>query len=489
MAAPNHPAGMPSPQEFVAALIAVVGGGNVLTGDAAAPYLTDWRRKRTGRAIAVARPANREEVAALVRLCAAHGVPIVAQGGNTGQVAGATPDTSGRALVLSLARLNRIRAIDADNDTITVEAGCVLQAVQEAARRHNRLFPLSLGAEGSCTIGGNLATNAGGSQVLRYGNARELTLGLEVVTAEGEIWHGLRGLRKDNAGYDLRDLYLGSEGTLGIITAATLRLYPMPQSQHTALVALASLEDATRLLARARSELGSTLTAFEVMARGCLEDVVAAFPRQRLPFERQDPAVQWYALLESSVTRARASPGDDFEAMLAGAWEAGVISDAVIAASAAQQRDFWALREHITLALAEQPYCIKHDISLPISAVADFVRRNGAQLAQAHPGLRMRVFGHLGDGNLHYNLLGPVGTSRAAWMAAEPGIQTKVHDEVVALGGSISAEQGIGGLRVAELRRYKPALELALMRRIKQALDPSGLLNPGKVLDPSQSPD
>lgn len=462
------------PSELLADLAMCVGRNHVLTGNDADPYLTDWRKAITGRALAVVRPANRDEVAQIVRLCAAAGVPVVPQGGNTGQVAAATPDTSGRAVVLSLLRMNRVRNIDLDTDTITVEAGCVLQTVQQAAREVGRLFPLSLGAEGSCTIGGNLATNAGGTQVLRYGNARELALGLEVVTPQGEIWHGLRGLRKDNTGYDLRDIYIGSEGTLGVITAAVLKLFPVPRAQRTAWVATSGLSDAVLLLHRARAGFGAGLTAFEVMSMRCLRDVTKAFPQQRLPFSSiADDA--WCVLLELSDNESEQHAQAQLEAVLSGALEAGEAQDVVVAVSDSQSVEFWTLRESITLALALAPACIKHDISLPASRIPEFVRSTDQALAAAFPGVEMRVFGHLGDGNLHYNLLPAPG-------AAEADIQCLVHDRVHAAGGSISAEQGIGQRRVDDLRRYKNDVELALMHRIKTALDPQGVMNPGKVL-------
>ena len=463
-----------TPSALLAALAACLGEAHVLTGADAGPYLTDWRRNVTGRALAVLRPASRDEVAQCVRLCAAAGVALVPQGGNTGQVAAATPDANGTAVVLSLLRMNRVRALDLDNDTITVEAGCVLQAVQEAARGAGRLFPLSLGAQGSCTIGGNLATNAGGTQVLRYGNARELALGLEVVTPQGEIWDGLRGLRKDNTGYDLRDLYIGSEGTLGVITAAVLKLYPLPRAQGTALVALDGLPQALQLLQRARASLGAGLTAFEVMSAACLRDVTRAFPQQRMPFADLADG-RWCALLELSDNLEPAQAQERLEAVLSAALEAGEAVDAAVAVSGAQSAAFWHLRESITLALARADACVKHDISLPASRIPAFVQSTDRALAQAFPGVAMRVFGHLGDGNLHYNLLPPAGARHA-------DIQALVHDRVHAAGGSISAEQGIGQLRVHDLQRYKSEVELALMRRIKSALDPQGLMNPGKIL-------
>lgn len=467
---------------LIDALIASVGASNVLTGDEALPYLTDWRKHTTGRAVAIVRPGNVEQTAAVVKLCAQARIAIVPQGGNTGQAAGATPDRTGHAVVINMQRLNRIREVDTENDTITIEAGCILQAVQQAALQAGRLFPLSLGAQGSCFIGGNLATNAGGTQVLRYGNARELTLGLEVVTPQGDIWHGLRGLRKDNTGYDLRDLYIGSEGTLGIITAATLKLFPLPRAQRTALLALASLEAATSVLNRARSGFGAALIAFEVMSADCLELVTSVFPEQRLPFAGEQALPAWYALLELSDSESEAHAQERLESVLSQALEAGEVHDVAVAASESQSTAFWHLRETITLALAAAGTCIKHDISLPVSQLAGFVRDTDAVLQHAYPGLRMMVFGHLGDGNLHYNMLGPRAAGKEEIRAMEKAIQTLVHDRVHASGGSISAEQGIGQRRVDDLRRYKSPLELELMMRIKQALDPLGIMNPGKVL-------
>jgi FAD/FMN-containing dehydrogenase len=462
-------------------LAQVVGASHVLTReDEQEEYLIDWRKLLRGRARAVVRPGSTEEVAAVVRACAHHGVPLVPQGGNTGQVAGAVPDASGEAVVLVLSRLRRIRSLDTENDTITVEAGCVLQAVQDAARAAGRLFPLSLGAEGSCTIGGNLATNAGGTQVLRYGNARELALGLEVVLADGEVWHGLRGLRKDNSGYDLRDLFIGSEGTLGVITAATLRLFPLPRAQCTALAALPSVHHAARFLARCRSGFDATLTGFELMSGACLRLVTGTFPEIRAPFPALDAA--WYVLLELSDNEGEEHARHRFDRVLAGALEAGELEDAAVAQTLAQGTAMWHLRESITLALAKDGKCIKHDISLPVSAMPDFVESTDALLQRHFPGVRNFTFGHLGDGNLHYNVARTAGGHDADLHACQPALSRLVHDAVHALGGSISAEQGIGRLRTQDLRDYKRPVELRMMRAIKRALDPQGLLNPGVLL-------
>jgi FAD/FMN-containing dehydrogenase len=463
-------------------LEALLGASQVLTGEAAAPYLVDWRGRYRGQALAVLRPGSTEDVAAIVRICAQNNVPVVPQGGNTGLCGGATPDGAGRAVVVSLARMNKVRTIDTDNDTITVEAGCILQALQEAARAADRLFPLSLAAEGSCTIGGNLSTNAGGTQVLRYGNTRELTLGLEVVTAEGEIWHGLRGLRKDNTGYDLRDLYIGSEGTLGIITAATLKLYPLPVAQRTAMLALNSLEDAVTVLSRARAGFGASLTGFEVMAGSVLQAVVRLFAQQRLPFEGPSSQSAWFALLELSDSESAEHAQERFESVLGAAIEEGLIIDAAIAENIAQSKAMWHLRESIPLAEAELGKSIKHDVSIPISLIAQFVQTTNAALQLKFPGIQNIVFGHLGDGNLHYNVARAPEQTEEDLLARQYDVYGLVHDSVHAHGGSISAEHGVGQLKRDELPRYKSALELKLMKQIKAALDPKGLMNPGKVL-------
>ncbi|CAB3651049.1 FAD-binding oxidoreductase [Achromobacter pestifer] len=463
-------------------LQSLLGFSHVLTGEDAESYVLDWRRRYRGVALAVIRPGSTQEVAAAVKLCLHHGVPLVPQGGNTGLCGGATPDDSGRAVVLSTSRLTAVRNLDTANDTITVEAGCILQAVQEAAAAADRLFPLSLAAEGSCTIGGNLATNAGGTQVLRYGNTRDLTLGLEVVTAEGEIWNGLRGLRKDNTGYDLRDLYIGSEGTLGIITAATLKLFPRPVASCTALLTLDTIDHAVDLLARARSGFGSALTGFELMSGACLQAVVRLFPQQRLPFEGGAAESPWFALLELSDSESEAHARDRFEAVLGDAIDAGLIDDAAIAANVAQSKALWHLRESIPLAEAELGKSVKHDVSIPISSIAGFVHKTNALLQARFPGVRHVIFGHLGDGNLHYNVANAPGQTESELLALQSEIYGVVHDSVHAHSGSISAEHGVGQLKRDELPRYKSPVELALMLRIKRALDPQGLMNPGKVL-------
>jgi len=403
----------------------------------------------------------------------------VPQGGNTGLVGGSTPDDSGRQLVLSLSRMKRVRAIDLANLSLTAEAGCVLADVQAAAANAGLLFPLSLAAEGSCTLGGNLATNAGGTQVLRYGNARELCLGLEVVTAAGEIWHGLSGLRKDNTGYDLRDLFIGSEGTLGVITAATMKLYPQPRERLTALAACASLDDAVALLGLTRERAGDALTGFEVMNRAALALVARELPQLAQPLG----AAAWTVLLELSDAESAEHARTVFEGLLETAIERGSVQDAAVAQNLQQAKAFWHLRESIPLAQAQAGLNIKHDISLPVSAIPGFVAEMDAALAAYLPGIEVIDFGHLGDGNLHYNVQAPGAVAPGAFLAAhEEAINAKVYDAVQKRGGSISAEHGIGRLKREELAARKDPTALALMRAIKRALDPLDLLNPGRLV-------
>ena len=465
--------------EVVGALRLAVGAGQVLTDGDLSAYEVDWRKRYHGRALAVVRPGSTAEVAAVVRACAGHGASLVAQGGNTGMVGGSVPDDSGTQVLLNLTRMNRVRAIDATNLTLTAEAGCVLQVVQEAAAAQALLFPLSLAAEGSCTIGGNLSTNAGGTQVLRYGNARDLCLGLEVVTASGEVWNGLSGLRKDNTGYDLRDLFIGSEGTLGVITAATLKLYPQPAASCTALAALPSLEAAVSLLQLAQAWLGASLTGFEVMGDHALDLVRAHFPQLAQPL----PAALWTVLLEQSDSESEFHARGLFEALLETALERGLIADAAVAGSLEQSRAMWRLRESIPLAQSLEGLNIKHDISLPVSAITRFVAATDTALNAAFPGARLVNFGHLGDGNLHYNLQAPLGADGPIFLRdCEAAVNAIVYDAVDAHGGSISAEHGIGALKRDELAQRKSPVALNMMRAIKRALDPQNIMNPGRVL-------
>ncbi|MCU0773089.1 MAG: FAD-binding oxidoreductase [Ideonella sp.] len=473
-----------NPDALLARLRHVVGEAGVLTGPGLEAHEVDWRKRYHGRALAVVRPSTPGEVAAVVRACRDHATPIVPQGGHTGLVGGGTPDASGRQVVLHLGRLNRVRAVDESNLSMTVEAGCVLQSVQEAAAAHGLLFPLSLAAEGSCTIGGNLATNAGGTQVLRYGNARELCLGLEVVTASGEVWDGLGGLRKDNTGYSLRDLFIGSEGTLGVITAAVLKLVPRPRAQLTALAAVPDLDGAVQLLRTAAARCGPALTAFEVMNPLSLDLVARHVPGLASPWRGIDlPEPAWSVLLEVSDSDDEAHAMSMLESTLGDALERGNAVEALVADSVARSRAFWHLREAIPMAQAAEGLNIKHDISLPVSRIPAFVSATDEALQRVSRGARMVTFGHLGDGNLHYNVQAPEGTDPAAFLAAfEPAVNACVYDAVEAHGGSISAEHGIGVLKREELERRKPVVAMTLMRSIKRALDPDDLFNPGRLL-------
>jgi FAD/FMN-containing dehydrogenase len=464
----------PKSPDLIAALTGIVGTAQVLTDPAdIAPFVTDWRGRYRGAARCVVRPGNAEEVAAVVKACVAAGVPIVPQGGNTSLCGAATPDAAGQAVVLSLGRLNRVLAIDPGNNTITVEAGCTLAAVQEAAHAADRLFPLALASEGTCQIGGNLSTNAGGVQVLRYGNTRELTLGLQVVLPSGEVWDGLRGLRKDNTGYDLKHLFIGAEGTLGIITAAVLKLYPLPRRQTTCWLNVASPAAAVDLLNAAKGAFDAQLTAFELISETALGLVLRHIPGAARP----SSISPWYVLAEFSDAESAA-----VEAWLADRMAASAVGDGVVAGSLAQARQLWALRENISEAQKIEGISIKHDVAVPVSKIPEFLARADAALAEAFPGIRVVAFGHVGDGNLHYNLSKADAQDNAAFIAAQPTVNVIVHDLVHALNGSISAEHGIGQLKREEILRYKTPLEMALMRSIKQALDPAGLMNPGKLI-------
>ena len=470
-------------QDLIESLRRIVGDTNVLTassGDDLSGYEQDWRKRARGTALAVVRPANTQQVADVVKACAAVHTPVVTQGGNTGLVVGSTPDASGREVVLSLQRMNAVRALDAANLTLTVDAGCILQTVQATAEQAGLLFPLSLAAEGSCTIGGNLATNAGGTQVVRYGNARELCLGLEVVTPQGDVWDGLSGLRKDNTGYDLRDLFVGSEGTLGIITAATLKLYPQPAARLTAWAAVPSMQHAVALLGLAHQHLGAGLTGFEVMGQFALSLVARNFPQLRVPLYQDAP---WCVLLENSDTESDSHARGQFERLLETALDNGCATDAVVAENIGQAKALWHVRESIPLAQAEEGLNIKHDISIAVSRIPEFVSSTDALLVAALPGLRLVTFGHLGDGNLHYNVQCPADGDAAAFLREyEADVNRLVYESVARFGGSISAEHGVGSLKVAELEHHKSPVALGMMRAIKQALDPHNVMNPGRVL-------
>jgi len=452
-------------------LKAAVGDANVLTQEAdTAPFFTDWRRQYSGKGLCVVRPASTAEVAAVVSICAAEGLAVVPQGGNTGLCGGSVPTGKVREVVLSLTRMNRIRAIDPLNDTLTAEAGCVLADVQRAAESVERLFPLSLAAEGSCQIGGNLSTNAGGVNVLRYGNAREQVLGLEVVLPDGRVWHGLRGLRKDNTGYDLKQLFLGAEGTLGIITAAVLRLYPRPTATVTAWIAVPSPAAAVELLGFLRAQLGTRTSAFELIPKQCLDAVLAHSASVQAPLKERHP---WAVLAEIDDSGPQEPHSERVEQVLAAAIERGLALDAALAHSRAQQLALWKIRETIPEAQFSN---VKHDISVPVSSIPAFIEQAGAALEAAFPGAPIYCFGHIGDGNLHYNV------GDAALVPRREEVNAVVYKVVDALGGSISAEHGLGQLKREEITHHKAAIEIELMRTVKGALDPRGLMNPGKYL-------
>ncbi|HEY3916182.1 MAG TPA: FAD-binding oxidoreductase [Stellaceae bacterium] len=445
------------------------------------PYLREERGSYHGAAKAVLRPASTEEVAAIVKLCAEAKLPIFPQGGNTGLAGGAVPWEDGNGVVLSLSRMNRIREVEPIDFSITVEAGVILAEVQKAAEAADRLFPLSLGAEGTCQIGGNISTNAGGIAVLRYGNTRSLVLGLEVVLPDGRVWHGLRALRKDNTGYDLKQLFIGGEGTLGIITAATLRLFPLPKSVETAFLGLARVEDAMALFSRARKASGDQLTAFELISRFGVDMAVKHIAGVTDPLPTKFP---WYVLLEVSSSETQSGLLETLERFLSESLEAGLVKDGVIAKSGPQARDLWRIREGLVEAQKFEGGSIKHDISVPVSRVAEFITRAHAAIAERLPGIRPNAFGHVGDGNIHYNIHQPERADKAVFLARQAEFNRIVHDIAVGLNGSISAEHGIGRLKVGELAHYKAPLEIELMRRVKHALDPDGIMNPGKILAP-----
>ena len=464
---------------LLARVAAAVGPAHVLTAPAdVEPYLVDWRGRYRGAALAVIRPESTEQVAGIVRLCAESRVPMVPQGGNTGLCGAATPKPSGDAIVVSLTRMNRLRALDVANATMTIEAGATLVQAQAAAAERRMLFPLSLASEGSCTIGGNLSTNAGGTAVLRFGNARELTLGLEVVLPDGRIWNGLRGLRKDNTGYDLKHLFIGAEGTLGIITAAVLKLFPAPRTRATALAAVPDVDAAVRLLALLKGAFSDRLVGFELMGASSLGLSRKHHPQVPDPL----PGHPWYVLMQVDDPAENAHLLDALEQALAGGVDSGIVQDATIAQSESQRKALWTLRENISEAQRREGPNIKHDISVPVSAIPQFLRDAQTALSDALPGVRFVTFGHMGDGNLHYNLSAPEGEAAQRFMEHAGVANRIVHDLVNAAGGSISAEHGIGQLKRDELKRYKAPVELELMARIKAALDPQGMMNPDKIL-------
>jgi len=468
-------------QSLIEQFFEVLGKQYVLTEEVdKLPYLTDWRKRYTGKALAVLLPKTTNEVVDIVKLCATKNIAIVPQGGHTGFCGGATPDNSGKQVILNLKRMNHILEIDVANQTITLEAGCILQAIQEKAASQDFLFPLSLGAEGSCMIGGNLATNAGGTNVLRYGNTRDLCLGLEVVTARGEIWNGMKGLRKDNTGYDLRDLFIGSEGTLGIITAAVMKLYPLPTSQWTTLVATKDIASTIALLNLFQKRATSLLTGFEMMTQESLALNEKHFPHMANPLKGNPP---FTILIELSDHESEEHVRQLLETVLEEAFAANLINDAVIASNLSQANAFWHMREHITLAQAEEGANLKHDITIPVSLLDSFIQETDALMRARYPGVRIINFGHLGDGNLHYNIAPPLGTDPTSFnLANEKAIHELVYGQVERCQGSISAEHGVGQLKLDVLRAHKGAVAHDLMKALKTALDPQNILNPHKVV-------
>jgi len=465
---------------LIGAIAKAVGENGLVTDPGEmAPHLEELRGRYRGAALALVKPASTAEVAEVIRLAAAAKMPIVPQGGNTGLVGGQVPPEHGRALLVNLSRMNRVRSLDPVDNTITVEAGCLLASVQAAAAEAERLFPLSLAAEGSCQIGGNLSTNAGGIHVLRYGNMRELVLGLEVVLPDGRVWDGLRRLRKDNTGYDLKQLFIGAEGTLGIITAAVLRLFPAPVQKATAFIGLTQVEHAMAILERARAVAGDQLDCVELMPRLGLEFTLRHIPDTTDPLGNPHP---WYLLLELASGKAGDHLAETLEALLAEAYDDGLIGDAALAASAAHRAAFWRLREGISEAQKPEGGSIKHDISVPVSRIPEFFARAIPLVEEMIPGVRPVPFGHLGDGNLHFNLTQPEGGDREAFLDQWEDVNRAVHELVVEMAGSISAEHGIGRMKVEELKHFKSAVEIELMARVKGALDPDNLMNPGKVI-------
>ena len=459
---------------------ALVGdAGCVTDAERIAPHLIDQRDKYHGKASILLRPANTAEVSAVVRLCAEQRLAIVPQGGNTSMVGGSVPHAHGQEIILNTSRLKRIRAIDPVNYTLCAEAGCVLADLQAAAADADRLLPLSLAAEGSCEIGGNLSTNAGGTNVLRYGMARDQVLGLEVVLADGTIWDGLRSLRKDNTGYDLKHLFVGAEGTLGIITAAVLKLASKPRDVKTAWVAIPDTDAALALLIRAREASGDAVTAFELVSRRCVEFVTRNIPAVTDPLGgRHD----WHVLIEMSSSAVDSGLDVVMERLFESAIADGLVLDGTIAASDAQAKNLWGLREYISEAQKPEGGSIKHAVSVPVSSVPDFLRRADAITEATIPGARPVTFGHAGDGNIHYNVTQPEGADKAAFLGEWERLNDAIHDLVHEMGGSFSAEHGIGQLKRAALKKYRPAIEVDMMRRLKATFDPLGIMNPGKVI-------
>lgn len=448
------------------------------------PHCVSWRDNWKGWVPLVVKPADTAELAEVVKICAETGTAIVPQGGNTGLTGGSQPHDDGSEIIVSTSRMNAIRGVDLANDTMTVEAGCILQNIQAAADEHNRLFPLSLAAEGSCQIGGNLATNAGGTQVLRYGNTRALVLGVEVVLPDGRVWDGLRSLRKDNTGYDLKQYFIGSEGTLGIITAAVLKLFPKPTDVQTCFVAVRDVAAAVELLGNARAVVGDQVTTFELIQRYGVEMTVRNVPGVIDPLDQPH---DWYVLMEIAGQGEPGTLTSDVERCLEQGFESGIVVDAVIAANRAQADSMWAIREKIPEAQNLEGASIKHDVSVSISEIPKFIEEGCKRLQENFPGCRPVAFGHVGDGNIHFNIGQPKDGDGDAFYKLYPNVNKVVHDLIAQMNGSISAEHGLGRLRMHEAERYKSDVELDVMRAIKQTLDPSNIMNPGKVVSLAQS--
>ena len=470
----------PIAPDVLAAFANIVGPRHALTdpGDQR-PYLIEWRDLYQGVSPLVLRPGSTEEVAAILKLATETGTTIVPQGGNTGLVGGQVPDESGTELILSLGRMNRIRHVDPLGDAMTVEAGVILERIHAAAEEVDRLFPLTLGSQGSCQIGGNLSSNAGGTSVIAYGNARDLVLGLEVVLPTGEVLNGLRSLRKDNAGYDMKHLFLGTEGTLGVITAAVLKLFPRPRATDVAFVGVTSPESALKLLAIAKARAGSQLTAFEIMPRTLLEFSLTHIPGTRDPLSAPQP---WYLLVEISVGSTEEAARELIEGILETGLEEGLVEDATIAASVKQRQDFWKIRHEMSDVQKQEGGSIKHDVSLPVALVPEFLARGMAAVTALVPGCRPVPFGHLGDGNIHFNVTQPVGADKATFLARWEEMNEVVHAIVTEMGGSIAAEHGVGRLKRDLLPGVRSPAELGLMHRLKATLDAKGILNPGRVI-------
>ena len=470
--------------EFLAELQTIVGQKGVVTEDEALNrYTREWRGKYLSGAIAAVRPANTQEVSDIVKLCSAHGISITPQGGNTGLVGGSVPIDPTHEIVLSLDRMNAVEDVDPNGNTMVVQAGCILAAVQAAAEESERLFPLSLGAEGSCRIGGNLSTNAGGINVIRYGNTRDLVLGLEVVLADGRIWNGMNRLRKDNTGYDLKQLFIGSEGTLGIITRAVLKIFPRPTERLTAWVACESPSACLDALNMMRRRLGDAIIAGEIIPAIALEQTLREIPGTTAPIT---PSPAWSLLIEVGVFDEAGAIRDTLDYVLQEALSTNVIYDGIVAQNLAQANQFWRIREAIPEAEAKSGPSIKHDVSVPVHRVAELIERGSALLKELYPGARPVPFGHLGDGNLHFNLCAPsdaVGDPKAEadFLDAWSRINMEFHDLVREMNGSISAEHGIGQLKKDELARTADGVGLSLMQTVKSALDPKHTLNPGKI--------